>query len=116
MSAQSELNGARSNPRLQLELRRFSVIHEKLVARATVSPREPCSVSPGPPQVLTAVLRVLAAADRPMRACEIHRAAERLTGEPLLWASVKAALAAGTTGVSPRFRRMSYGVYRSANP
>jgi len=29
-----------------------------------------------------------------MRACEIHREAEQLVGEPLLWTSVKAALAA----------------------
>jgi hypothetical protein len=49
-----------------------------------------------------------------MRACEIHRAAEQLVGEPLLWTSVKAALAAGTTGLTPRFRRVAYGIYQAA--
>jgi hypothetical protein len=42
-----------------------------------------------------------------MRACEIHRAAERLVGKPLLWASVKAALASGAAGATPRFRRVA---------
>ena len=111
-----ELNGARSNPQLQLELRRLGAIHGELLAQAAAAPREPRSISPGLPPVLPTVLRVLEVADRPMRACEIHHAAELLAGKPLLWTSVKAALAAGTTGLSPRFRRVSYGVYRSANP
>ena len=64
--------------------------------------------------MLTAVSQVLQDADRPMRACEIHLAAEQLAGTKLRWTSVKAALAAGTTGPLPRFRRVSYGVYRSA--
>jgi len=42
------------------------------------------------------------------------RATEQLVGEPLLWTSVKSALAAGTMGLSPRFRRLAYGVYQVA--
>jgi hypothetical protein len=109
-----ELNGAFSNPRPQLELRRLGALHGRLVAQAAVAPRTPQPVSPGRPQVLLAVSRVLEAADRPMRACEVHRAAEQLVGEPLLWTSVKAALAAGTTGLTPCFRRVAYGVYQAA--
>jgi hypothetical protein len=45
---------------------------------------------------------------------EIHAAAEQLAGEPLLWTSVKAALAAGMAGKSPRFRRVRRGVYQTA--
>jgi hypothetical protein len=45
---------------------------------------------------------------------EIHAAAEELAGEPLLWTSVKAALAAGTAGKSPRFQRICRGVYETA--
>jgi hypothetical protein len=41
---------------------------------------------------------------------EIHIAAEQLAGEPLLWTSVKAALAAGASGRRPRFQRMRYAV------
>jgi len=58
------------------------------------------------------VSRVLSDAARPMRACDVHRAAELLLGAPLRWTSVKAALAAGVTE-SGRFERVSYGVYRS---
>jgi hypothetical protein len=66
------------------------------------------------PPVLPMVSRVLEETDRPMRVREIHAAAELLAGEPLLWTSVKAALAAGTGGRSPRFRRVAYGVYEAA--
>jgi hypothetical protein len=65
--------------------------------------------------VLETVTRVLEQADRPMRACEIHAAAQAISGERLLWTSVKAALAAGVTGPSARFQRVQYGVYRSAS-
>ncbi len=46
-----------------------------------------------------------------MRAREIHTRAEKLSGELLLWTSVKAALAAGASGQRPRFRRVRHGVY-----
>lgn len=109
-----ELNGAFSNPRLHLELPRLGALYSRLVEKAVAAPRTPRPVSPGRPPVLTAVSRVLDTADRPMRACEIHVEAEKLAGEPLLWTSVKAALAAGTTGPRPRFRRVAYGVYQAA--
>jgi hypothetical protein len=58
------------------------------------------------------VVSVLELSGREMRAQEIHTAAEELVGEPLRWTSVKAALAAGAAGSSPRFRRVRHGVYR----
>jgi hypothetical protein len=64
--------------------------------------------------VLETVTLVLELAGEPMRAREIHEAACDLAGEPLLWESVKAALAANVTGEHPRFRRMSRGVYQLA--
>jgi hypothetical protein len=64
--------------------------------------------------VLETVALVLALADRPMRARDIHAAAETLAGQQLHWSSVKAALAAGALGRSPRFDRLSRGVYRLA--
>ena len=64
--------------------------------------------------MVEAVTLVLARADGPMRAREIHAAAEVLAGETLLWTSVKAALAAGTSGHLPRFQRVRHGVYQSA--
>jgi hypothetical protein len=64
--------------------------------------------------VLETVTRVLELAERPMRAREIHTAAEQLVGEPLLWTSVKAALAAYASGPGQRFRRIRRGYYQVA--
>jgi len=66
--------------------------------------------------VLATVTRVLEQADRPMRACEIHASAQELVGHTLRWTSVKAALAAGARGASPRFERVRLGVYRVRVP
>ena len=109
-----ELNGARSNPRLQLELSRLGPIHERLLATAAARPLEPRAAPPRPSPVLETVTLVLARAGQPMRAREIHAEAEKLAGESLLWTSVKAALAAGASGGRPRFRRMRHGLYQSA--
>lgn len=49
-----------------------------------------------------------------MRAREIHAAAERLAGKPLLWTSVKSTVAAGASSGRPRFRRVRHGVYERA--
>jgi hypothetical protein len=49
-----------------------------------------------------------------MQAREIHAESQQLTGQPLLWTSVKAALAAGASESQPRFHRVRYGVYKSA--
>ena len=64
--------------------------------------------------MLQTVTLVLERADGPMRAREIHAAAQELASEPLRWTSVKAALVAGASGDSPRFQRLRYGVYQSA--
>jgi hypothetical protein len=55
---------------------------------------------------------VLAAADKPMRGADIHRAVERMLGHPVSKNSVSWCLAAGVQGTQPRFERISYGVYR----
>ena len=109
-----ELNGARSNPRLQLELSRLGPIHVRLLAIAATRPLEPRPAPPVPSPVLESVNLVLERAGRPMRAREIHTAAQELAGEALRWTSVKAALAAGATASSPRFERVRYGIYRVA--
>ena len=64
--------------------------------------------------MLETVTRVLEQAGRPRRACEIHEAAERLAGGPLLWSSVEGTLAAYASGEAPRFQRVSRGVYQLA--
>ena len=66
--------------------------------------------------MLETVTRVLERADQPMRAREIHAAAEQLVGEALRWTSVKAALAAGSSSRSLRFQRVRHGIYERAKP
>ena len=89
---------------LQGELLRMAATHPRLPRAA------PAKVSP----VLEAVTLVLTRAERPMRACEIHAAAEELSGQPLLWTSVKGALAAYACNEDARFRRIRRGVYELA--
>ena len=109
-----ELNGARSNPRAGVELSRVGALHDELLRRALVNPREPRPAPPKVSPVLETVTLVLKLAEEPMWAREIHAAAEQLAGKPLRRTSVKAALAAGTSGPSQRFRRVHHGVYEFA--
>ncbi|MGD0272900.1 MAG: hypothetical protein ABSB96_04125 [Gaiellaceae bacterium] len=64
--------------------------------------------------MLETVIRVLEQAGGPMQVREIHAAAEQLAGEPLLWKSVKAALAVNAEGEEARFNRVRRGYYRIA--
>ena len=109
-----ELNGARSNPRLQVELPRLGEILEVLRRKAVVTPRRPRMAPASAPPVVSTLTQVLETAGKPMRACEIHAAAELLLGRPLLWTSVKGTLAANASGRDQRFRRIRRGVYEIA--
>jgi len=62
--------------------------------------------------VLETVTVVLERAGRPMQGREIHAAGEKLAGEPLLWESVKAALAVNAEGEEARFERVRRDYYR----
>ena len=110
-----ELNGARSNPRLQLELRQLGAIHERLLGKTALAPRKPRPGPPAVPRVLATVTRVLEQADTAIKVAEIHRAAEQLAGEPLCGSSVKATLAEHAAGTDARFRRVRHGYYEIAN-
>jgi hypothetical protein len=107
-----ELNGARSNPRAGVELVRLGALHNELLRRASVDSRGPRSIPAKVSPVLETVTLVLERARIPMRAREIHAAAEQLAGEPLRWTSVKAALAADAEGSEARFERVRRGYYR----
>ena len=107
-----ELNGAFPTLKRPLRSRVFVSVGIRLVKKAVESPRSLTPIPARTPPVSEIVSRVLADAVRPMRACEVHRAAELLFGAPLRWKSVKAALTAGV-GESGRFERVGYGVYRS---
>ena len=109
-----ELNGARSNPRLQVELLRLGEIHGRLLARAATHPRQARPAPPRLSSLLEAITTVLGVAESPMRVPEIHAAAQALVGRTLLRTSVKAALSASAAGPSCRFQRVRHGVYQSA--
>ena len=105
-------SGARSNPRAGVELSRLGVLHDELLRRALVNPREPRPTPRHPVGVLATITRVLEVANCPMRAREIHAAAEQLASEPLRWTSAKGTLAACTGGCEARFERVRRGHYR----
>jgi hypothetical protein len=111
-----ELNGALSNPfaRNKGLLITLNELRRRLLEKARMSPQRPRSAPPRPSPVLETLTLALASAAQPMRARELHAAAEQLAGRPLLRTSVKAALAAGATGDEPRFQRLRYGVYAIA--
>ncbi len=115
LNGRAEDNGARSNRQTKVELSRLAELHVRLLAKAAVNPIVLRFAPPRLSRVLETVTRVFEEAGRPLRACEIHAAAERLTGGPLLWSSVKGTLAGYSGGDAPRFRRISRGVYELAN-
>jgi hypothetical protein len=61
--------------------------------------------------VLETFTLVLERADQPLRASEIHAAANTRLGRPLSWSSVKGILSAYTLGGDRRFNRVRRGVY-----
>ena len=62
--------------------------------------------------VQEAVIRVLAAADRPLRAREIHTAAQHLAGTPLSWNTVKDCLHKNARRLDSPVERVDHGRYR----
>jgi hypothetical protein len=111
-----DLSGAFSNPfaRNKALLIRLSSLRAKLLKQATEAPLEPRPAPPKAAPVLETVTLVLELAGRPMRASEIHAAANELAYPPLRWRSVKGILSAYTIGGDRRFRRVGHGVYELA--
>ena len=62
--------------------------------------------------VQEAVIRALAGAERPLRAREIHEAAEKLAGTPLSWNTVKDCLHKHARRPDSPLERVGYGRYR----
>jgi hypothetical protein len=64
--------------------------------------------------LVATVTDALKAAGGPMQAQAIHRAAEKLAGEPISRSSIRNCLVEGTRSKPPRFERLGYGRYRAA--
>jgi Fe2+ or Zn2+ uptake regulation protein len=58
------------------------------------------------------VIRALAEADEPLRAREIHKAAEKLAGKPLSWNTVKDCLHKHARRRGSPIERVSHDRYR----
>jgi hypothetical protein len=63
-------------------------------------------------EVQRAVVKVLAAADGPVRVADIHLAVERLLGRAVSKESVSCCLRKGVRGSEPRFERVAVGYYQ----
>jgi hypothetical protein len=88
-----------------------------VVPRRPVGPQGMIAVGQAPARlgngvVQRAVIKVLAAAQQPMRATEVHAAAEELLGHPVSKDSISWCLAAGAREKEQRFERVARGCYR----
>jgi hypothetical protein len=66
--------------------------------------------------VQRAVVKVLAAADQPLRRADVQAAVEELLGQSVSQDSVSWCLSAGARGKEPRFERIARGCYRLRRP
>ena len=106
-----ELNGALSNPRLQVELPPLASLHAQVGLRGwpTKMPRRALGFRQGTvPEAVTEVLRI---ANGPMRARDVRAAVEAALGTPIPASSVNEALSTHAREADLRFRRVAYGVY-----
>jgi hypothetical protein len=104
-----EENGARLN-RDQLANAHLLIL--SLAARPGPEIQSQSQIRPRAGAVQAAVIRALAEADRPLRAREIHVAAEQLAGTPLSWNTVKDCLHKNARRPDSPIGRVSHGRYR----
>ncbi len=109
-----ELNGALSNPFESDKdlLRRLDELHRELLDKAETDARRPRQAPAKTTPVLETISSVLASAARPMRAREIHAAAQKLAGMPLSWNTVKDCLHKNARRPSGLVERVGHGRYR----
>ncbi len=106
-----ELNGACSNPRLQVELPHLTTLLQQIGAQQQRESRQPRPLGLRQGAVLGAVSSVLQRAGNPMCVREIRGVVEALLCAPIPASSVKEALSAHARERGSRFRRVSHGVY-----
>jgi hypothetical protein len=105
------LVGQLSNPSASLAAV-FAALPDEPVEPTDRSESLPPTGRLGNGEVKRATVRVLAAAEEPMRGADIHRSVEHILGHPVSKNSVSWCLAACVRGRHPPFERISYGVYR----
>jgi hypothetical protein len=103
-----EENGARLNRRRLSDAYRLA---RKLDTSPELELQPQSQIRPRAGAVQRAVIQVLAAAERPLRAREIHAAAEQLAGMPLSWNTVKDCLHKNARRRDSPIGRVSHGCY-----
>jgi hypothetical protein len=107
--------GTYSNVEAMERVRRLLPKLEKLAASGEPAPLPRPMRKRERAPILEAVTQILAEAEVPMRAREIHVSVEAVRGEPVAWSSVKDCLASNVGPVG-RFIRVERGRYRIAPP
>jgi hypothetical protein len=101
-----EENGARLN---RDRLANAYLLAGSLAARPGAQPRLPSQIPRRAGAVQEAVIQVLAIAEQPLRAREIHAAAQELAGTPLSWNTVKDCLHKNARRPGSPIERVSHG-------
>jgi hypothetical protein len=83
-----------------------------LAARPGPQPQSPSQIRRRAGAVQEAVIQVLAMAERPLRAREIHTSAQKLAGAPLSWNTVKDCLHKNARRPGGPVERVGHGRYR----
>ena len=107
-----ELNGALLNRDVRENLGRGTELVQRLGQLPAVEAAKWPALARRSGLVRNAVLQVLAASKHPLRAREIHAAAERLVGEPLSWNTVKDCLHKSARRPDSPIDRVGRGRYR----
>ena len=107
-----EPNGALLNRDVQENLGRSTELVQRLGQLPAVEAAKWPALARRSGLVRNAVIRVLAASEQPLRAREIHAAAQRLAGEPLSWHTVKDSLFKSSCRPDVPIERVSHGRYR----
>jgi hypothetical protein len=92
----------------------LAILQAGLHALSLFNPKTPLSPPPRVGAVIGTITSVLELAGQPMRARDIHTAAEELLRRPIKWTSVKATLAEHAGGPRPSFQRTDNGHCRIA--
>lgn len=104
-----EENGARLN---RDRLASAYLLAGSLAGRPGAHPQSLREIPRRAGAVQEAVVRVLATAERPLQAREIHAAAQELTGGPLSWNTVKDCLHKNARRPASPIDRVGHGRYR----
>ena len=104
-----EENGALLN---RERLAKAYLLIRSLAGRRGPEPKEQSQIRRRAGTVQAAVIKALAGASGPLRACDVHAAAQIVAQEPLSWNTVKDCLHKNARRPDSPIERVSHGRYR----